>query len=268
MTEAKWERSLDPEAMLQFLRDGGKDPGRGSRLFAAACCRHIWHLLVDERSHEAVEVAEQFAEEKAGKAELKAAKAAPNAGVRGKGTPEFLVRARKSALRAGHPTLKARAVAQSWTWAWEATRELTRVDAHEAARLTCRPACLAAGWAAIPEDTPFVEESKAMKAAEAAERSAQAALLRDIFGPLPFRQVRIDPAWLTWNGGAVRKLAEAAYEQRSLPDGTLESHRLAVLADALEEAGCTEPDVLGHCRQQEKQHVRGCWVVDLLLGRV
>jgi hypothetical protein len=91
--------------------------------------------------------------------------------------------------------------------------------------------------------------------------------LRDIFGPLSFRQVRIDPAWLAWNGGAVAKLAEAAYAERSLPQGTLDAGRLAVLADALEEAGCCEPEILGHCRQQGRQHVRGCWVVDLLLGK-
>jgi hypothetical protein len=91
--------------------------------------------------------------------------------------------------------------------------------------------------------------------------------LRDIFGPLLFRKVRLDPAWLAWNGGAVRKLAEAAYAERSLPAGTLESHRLAVLADALEEAGCASEEILLHCRQQERKHVRGCWVMDLLLGK-
>jgi hypothetical protein len=267
MTEAEWKRSLGPVVMLESLLDSGKDAGRGLRLFAVACCRHIWNLLVDERSRKAVEVAEQFAEGRAGKAELKAAKAALNAGVRGRGTPEFLITARKLALSAGHPRLKARAVAQSWTWAWEATRELTRVDAHEAARLACQTACLAARWAAADEDVPFVRGPKAVKAAEATERSVQAALLRDIFGPLPFRQVRIDPAWLAWNGGAVRKLAEAAYAERSLPAGTLEPSRLAVLADALEEAGCSEPEILGHCRQQEGVHVQGCWVVDLLLGK-
>jgi hypothetical protein len=91
--------------------------------------------------------------------------------------------------------------------------------------------------------------------------------LRDIFGN-PFRPAPgIDPAWLAWNAGTVRRLAEAAYQERLLPQGTLDPGRLAVLADALEEAGCDSQEILGHCRQQGAVHVRGCWVVDLLLNK-
>jgi hypothetical protein len=75
--------------------------------------------------------------------------------------------------------------------------------------------------------------------------------------------VAIDPAWLAWNGGTVGRLAHAAYEQRSLPDGLLEQARLAVLADTLEEAGCGDQEVLTHLREQGRVHVRGCYVVDL-----
>jgi hypothetical protein len=91
--------------------------------------------------------------------------------------------------------------------------------------------------------------------------------LRDIFGPLLFRQVPFDPVWLTWNGGAVKELAEAAYAERALPAGTLEGHRLAVLAGALEEAGCASEELLLHCRKQGSVHVRGCWAIDLILGK-
>ena len=91
-------------------------------------------------------------------------------------------------------------------------------------------------------------------------------LLRDIFGPLSFRKVTIDPTWNVWNDGTVKKLAQAAYEKRSLPDGTLDLARLAVLADALEEAGCSDEEILGHLRGPGP-HVRGCHVIDLLLGR-
>jgi hypothetical protein len=91
-------------------------------------------------------------------------------------------------------------------------------------------------------------------------------LLRDIFAPLPFRPVRIEPAWLAWNGSTVRRLAEAVYQERSLPDGHFDLTRLAVLADALEDAGCADPDLLGHLRGPGP-HVRGCWVVDLILGK-
>jgi hypothetical protein len=81
-------------------------------------------------------------------------------------------------------------------------------------------------------------------------------LLRDIFGPLPFRPVTPDPAWLT---PTVVALAQSLYADSSFTD-------LPILADALEEAGCTGNDILSHCRQPG-EHVRGCWVVDLLLGK-
>jgi hypothetical protein len=66
--------------------------------------------------------------------------------------------------------------------------------------------------------------------------------------------------------GVVAHLAQAAYDERQLPTGHLDSARLTVLADALEEAGCDNATILTHCRQPG-EHVRGCWVVDLLLNK-
>jgi hypothetical protein len=97
------------------------------------------------------------------------------------------------------------------------------------------------------------------------DSNLQLALLRDIFGN-PFRPVALDPAWLSWHDGLVVRLAQATYEERHLPVGTLDSSRLAVLADALEEAGCTSEEILGHLRRSGP-HVRGCWPVDLCLGK-
>jgi hypothetical protein len=85
-----------------------------------------------------------------------------------------------------------------------------------------------------------------------------AALLRDIFGN-PFRPVTASASWLTWNDGAVRKMAQAIYDDRAFD-------RLPLLADALEEAGCDNQEILDHCHSTG-EHVRGCWVVDLLLGK-
>jgi hypothetical protein len=79
-----------------------------------------------------------------------------------------------------------------------------------------------------------------------------------VFGN-PFRPVALDPAWLAWNDGAVRKMAQALYDERAFD-------RLPLLADALEDAGCTNADILAHCRQP-RPHVKGCWVVDLVLGK-
>lgn len=87
------------------------------------------------------------------------------------------------------------------------------------------------------------------------ERGLKCDLLRDIVGN-PFRPVAFDPAWRSAN---VRALAAAIYVDSGYD-------RLPILADALEEAGCTRPDVLEHCREPA-EHVRGCWVIDGLLEK-
>jgi hypothetical protein len=87
-------------------------------------------------------------------------------------------------------------------------------------------------------------------------------LLRCIFGN-PFRPVCLDPAWRT---PTAIDLALAAYTERLLPSGNLEPARLLVVADALEDAGCTDAVHLGHLRGPGP-HARGCWPVDLLLGK-
>jgi hypothetical protein len=93
-----------------------------------------------------------------------------------------------------------------------------------------------------------------LAADERVERVTQSALLRCIFNP--FRPVTLNPAWRTSNAIA---LAQSIYDDRAFD-------RLPILADALEDAGCDNADILNHCRQRG-EHVRGCWVVDLILGR-
>jgi hypothetical protein len=95
-------------------------------------------------------------------------------------------------------------------------------------------------------------------AEQEAERVLQCEILRDFFGNR-FRRVAVEPSWLTWNDRTIRRLAQAIYDERAFD-------RLPVLADALEGAGCTNADILGHCRGSGP-HVRGCWVVDLLSGK-
>src|SRR5262249_17037155 len=75
----------------------------------------------------------------------------------------------------------------------------------------------------------------------------------------PFGPVTLVRAWVTWDGGTIPKLAQGIYDDRAFD-------RLPILADALEDAGCTDADILNHCRQPSV-HVRGCWVIDLLLGK-
>ncbi len=91
-----------------------------------------------------------------------------------------------------------------------------------------------------------------------ARRRLHAHLTRDIWGN-PFRPALVSPTWLTWDGGEVVRLAHTIYSD-------LAFDRLPILADALEDAGCTDAEFLGHLRGPGP-HVRGCWAVDLLLGK-
>lgn len=91
-----------------------------------------------------------------------------------------------------------------------------------------------------------------------------AKLLRGLFGN-PFRTVAVTAGWLSWHNGVVANLARAAYADLCRSDAPMSNTRLAVLADALEEAGCDDTNLLSHLRGPGP-HVRGCFVVDLLTG--
>src|SRR5262245_56756251 len=109
---------------------------------------------------------------------------------------------------------------------------------------------------------PGGHDPQAMFAARASERKHQCVLLRCVFGN-PFRPRTPEPAWLT---PTVVALARAAYEERLLPSGELNAIRLAVLADALEEDGCAADTILDDLRGPGP-HVRGCYLLDALLGK-
>jgi hypothetical protein len=100
--------------------------------------------------------------------------------------------------------------------------------------------------------TAAVKEAQAVRAAHL---KVQVSALRDIFGN-PFCPVSVKPSWLTSD---VVSLAKAIYDERAFD-------RMPIIGDALEEAGCDNADMLNHCRQPGV-HVRGCWVVDLVLGK-
>ena len=89
-----------------------------------------------------------------------------------------------------------------------------------------------------------------------AERKAQCDLIRDVFGN-PFRPAAFDPGWRT---DTAVSLARGMYAGRDFA-------AMPILADALQEAGCENDDILSHCRDPHGVHVRGCWVVDLVLGK-
>jgi hypothetical protein len=89
-----------------------------------------------------------------------------------------------------------------------------------------------------------------------AEQANQAGILRDLI-PNPFRSVAFAPKWSTDTAIA---LARQMYESRDFS-------AMPILADALQDAGCNNDDILNHCRDATATHVRGCWVVDLVLGK-
>jgi hypothetical protein len=111
-------------------------------------------------------------------------------------------------------------------------------------------------WIAGLLATRHAGDRDAQMAALGPVQKDQCELLREIIGN-PFRPVALNPAWLVWEGGTVPDLALGIYDRRRFAE-------MPYLGDALEEAGCTRAEVLDHCRGPAK-HVRGCWVLDLVL---
>ncbi len=105
--------------------------------------------------------------------------------------------------------------------------------------------------------SPAVGASRTARSRTPEGQSHLCLLLHEIFGN-PFRSVVADPSWLTSTAVA---LAKGIYDDRAFD-------RMPILADALQDAGCNNDDVLTHCRDESQLHVRGCWVVDLVLGKV
>jgi hypothetical protein len=234
MNEAEWTKCEQPEVMLAFLLENGRASKRKLLLFACAGVRRGWSLLTQERSRFGVEVRERYEDGLATAEELsRAMEAAAHA--RAEVRAPYRLAARAVEWRAPE-------VGPVWmAWAASTAAYGNYVGIDMAARGI---ACVA----------PITWED-----AYAAEQAVQAALLRDFFGPLPFREVRIDPAWLVWNDGTIVKLAASIYEGRAF-------ERMPILADALEEAGCTNSEILGHCRGPGP-HARGCWALDALLDQ-
>ena len=132
-------------------------------------------------------------------------------------------------------------VVLAWTWGWfltDVVEELERGNFRitDDVCFTLRD----------PPGDDFFRAAKAWSRAKLGDRR-------------PRTDWTIDPAWLVWNGGLVGKLAQGIDDERAFD-------RLPILGDALEEAGCTDADILNHCRQPG-EHVRGCRVVDLLTGK-
>jgi hypothetical protein len=235
MTEAEWLACDDPKPMLEFLR--GKASDRRLLLFLCACGRRLDDLLTDRRSRQCTEVVERFVDANATKEELRAALMASEAVLDGfSGAVDM------------DPLPIAATVAHDTAYFADGGE----IEIGVVAGL-CRSASEAAATV-FTNASPDATQSDWIEARRA-EEAEQARLLRDIFGD-PFRPVTFDPTWLSPD---VLGLARTIYDERAFD-------RMLLLAVALEESGCHEPNLLNHCRQPG-EHVRGCWVVDALLGK-
>jgi hypothetical protein len=264
-TEDEWEKPSHVDVMLAFVASRGAPPGavqpavlmseRKLRLFFVACCRTQWHLIVEPECREAIEYAERYTDGGGTVTELE---------VR---WSKLLAMTATAANGLGETISKDQVYAAELTCApledlirparWYG-RARDYVPIHPGARV------LAAGGSLRIICELEVCHQYQLRGMEATDRDGiikageaqQMQLLRDIVGN-PFRPVSLDPSWHTSD---VLALARGIYDDRACD-------RMPILADALQDAGCDNPDVLNHCRDTNQVHVRGCWVVDLLLGK-
>jgi hypothetical protein len=238
MTESEWLTATSPNALIDFLRDSGRLSPRQTRLFCVAVVRRVWPLLIDQRSRRAVELAERDPSRPLCEWTLMEG-LVPTGG--------FTREAEQAAIDLT-PTgdwvgWDVRRAAQAAAEALAGQPRATAGDAAAAIAMTGRERMSGTAWYW--------------------EREHQCRLLRDLV-PNPFRVLPATTrSWLT---PAVVKLAQRAYEDRLLPEGTFDLTRLRKLAQALVDAGCENGELVGHLRAAGP-HVRGCWAVDLILGK-
>src|SRR5579872_4099346 len=213
MTEAEWLGCEDPHRMLYFLQ--GKSTERKFQLFAVGCVRRLWGRLT-ERDRLAVAAVERLADDPVQIGEASQQFAARLPADPAPGLPELFA-------------------AQAVWWLGVGLGTDDPADYAPEILLPAAEAETAAGPFPGPPTRSYANDS-------------QCRLICDIFGN-PFRPwPSVQVAWLHWNGGTVRHLAEDIYEQRRFSD-------LPILADALEDAGCADAALLGHLREPDP-HVR------------
>jgi hypothetical protein len=243
--------------LLEELCARGSD--RKRRLFASGLSRLKCPGLRYKESRRAVEVAELYSDGQVGSDALREAEVAA-------------WRVWMDNPRGGPAEEAARAAALPW--AEEAARTVAlalrgvSVDAspsdwNAAYELALRVASPEARYQLVAAANAI--EAEVRLAVEVTSDRLANALLHDLLGGSSREEKRTNPGTRDDNH-AVRLLARAAYEDRQLPSGHLDAVLLAVLADALEEAGCREAELLAHLRGPGP-HFRGCWGLDLVLGR-
>jgi hypothetical protein len=273
MTEEEWLRCADLKELLLFVcqkRRAESLPGPGEgiptllepadtyvrkrRLWHCACCRRVQHLMTD-KGKAALAVAERYAERQV------SGQAAQPVGNRAVAAGQGWTRADYATVAAGwacwgYTDVPFRRTGSSFDGGFTATVQY----ALRAATGVNDPIRAYREWVETLREAEGERQEVVLRSEDELvlrEGAYATSLVRCIFGN-PFRPGVIDPDWLR-RDGSVAKLAQGIYEDESFDD-------LPILADALEEAGCTAAGILAHCREAGP-HARGCWPVDTVLGK-
>ncbi len=229
MTEEEWPTAVEPWGMLTFVSEGASK--RKLRLFTCACCRQVLNPFIPRLVERALSAAEAYADREITVETLDRVSDLVGAAI-------GPARAADVRDRTGYLSHLLDAVAAA-CWASD------EMDGASDAALATARAAADIPWPATGARPPEFAD----------ELANQTELLRDIFGN-PFRSVEFHLEWFTSD---VLALARGIYADRAFD-------RMPILADALQDAGCDDDDILTHCREA-REHARGCWVVDLLLGK-
>jgi hypothetical protein len=248
MTEPEWLACTDLAPLMTFVQGLSE---RKLMLFGCACCYRQWQIIPDGCCKDAVQAAERFADGLCNSVELRRARRRVREAYSVYHYQDHGFHAECATFFAAVDVAAEEEVEVDFSLFPVITDYLTFVKFSQVAQLIAT--------AVTSPDSPTAQ------AEWDRETAAQCDLVRDIVGN-PFRPVVIAEGWLRWNGGTVVHLAQAVYDERILPSGRLDTGRLGILADALEDAGCTDTAILEHCRSGG-DHVRGCWVVDALLNK-
>jgi len=263
MTEFEWLQSDSPFPMLVYLQgddsqgnvrmrmDGGTladgpsqriTPGQ-LRSFAGACCQRLTSLPLNEVSQQALAAFRRYTRGDAPRAQVRKELEQIET-LAAERRQEITIAAAIRGFREDDASSAADCASSAvWQMAWDISR-----DRLMASYGISDPNDLYMWGFDGPPDRHWRD-------ACAAETAVQAGLLREVVGN-PFQPRTVDPGWLAWRGATIARIAELIHSGDSF-------ELLPVLADALEEAGCTDAWLLGHCRVAEG-HVPGCWAVESL----
>lgn len=235
MQEYAWQNGIDYREMITLI---GKEDWRRMGLAACAYIRMGLVELDDSQLRTAIETAEDYADFRVTKEEVKAMRHSLS---------QMLEESRTRHLRDKTAAAWSDHEYEMWWTPPAAIRQLE--EQVRRIELVLKPG-------RVNTETLFYAGNTATTGFHFEDKKRTCDLLREIFGN-PFRPVTFSPEWRT---DTAVTLARMMYEAR-------EFSAMPILADALQDAGCDNDDILNHCRKANATHVRGCWVVDLVLEK-